>query len=115
MVHGSMLGIDPVILAAGIAVMTFVVGRIIWGWLVEGRIKGSFTTTSHCEDLRKSCCLPKVKKDIGVLESQAIGTEKTLDQNREDLHSIQAEVSKIKESVAGIEVSLNSLLLSGRS
>jgi len=99
--------------AASVLVMMLigVVGKITWDWLSAGRTtKEVFVSVPHCGELRASCCLPQIKKEIGILGSKLQSSEKTLDQYREKFDTTQKDISRIKESVARIEVALNSLL-----
>ncbi len=101
---------DPV-LSVFLAAIIVLVGKIVWDWLINSRTgKGVYMTISHCEAAREKCCMPRVKKELGVLGSRVTETEKKLDQGREDFRFIREEIGEIKESLARIQAGVESAL-----
>ncbi len=102
--------IDPVVsvvLAAGVVL----IGKIVWDWLSKNRTtEGAYMTIEHCDAAREKCCMPSIKKEIGVLGARLQEAEKKLDQGREDFRLLRVDISGIKESLAGIQAVLESAL-----
>jgi len=102
--------VDPV-LTIVIVALVGLFAKIVWDWLSNGRVeRGIYVTSNHCEALRIGCCLPKVKKEVGVLVSRVKSTEKQLDQSREDFKLLREDNSEIKERLAAIETTLKNLI-----
>ena len=101
---------DPMFKLILAALIGFVF-KIIWDWLKTGRSeKGILVTTAHCEEIREKCCMPQIKKDVGILKTEIAAHEKKLDQGREDFKLLREDISSIKESLAGIKSVLDSVL-----
>ncbi len=102
--------INPVILIVLSAVTGFIV-KIIWDWFQSGRLeKGVYMKAADCENHRDKCCLPQIKKDIGILKVEMMAHEKSLDQGREDFRLLRKDIGGIKESLAGIKIVLEAFL-----
>jgi len=94
-----------------IGVILGFVAKIVWDWLNSGRIeKAAYVTTVHCDEVREKCCLPVLKKDIGILKAECAAHEKKLDQGREDFRMLREDIGGIKEGLAGIKSVLEAFL-----
>jgi hypothetical protein len=99
--------IDPVISSLVIVL----VGKILWDWFRSGRVeKGSLVTTEHCDEIREKCCLPQMKKDVGIMEKRLDYAEKRLDEGHENFKSFRRDISDIKVILAGIQGAMESFL-----
>ncbi|MBT4877928.1 MAG: hypothetical protein HON48_22335 [Desulfobacula sp.] len=92
------------------AILGFVC-KIIYDWLKTGRTeKGVFVKTDHCETIREKCCVPELKKDVGIIENRMDAAEKSLDRGREDFRLLRKDISEINLTLAGMAETLKFFL-----
>mgnify|MGYP000459953964 CR=1 FL=1 len=102
--------LDPVftLIIAGVVGFVF---KIIWDWFMTGRTeKGLYVEKDHCEKFREKCCMPELKKEVGVIENRMDAAEKSLDRGREDFRLLRKDISEINLTLAGMAETLKFFL-----
>lgn len=88
--------------------MLGILGKAIYDSYKSGRVekKAVYMLSSEfekiCSSRRKDCCIPVLKKDVAQIDTRVTETEKQLGYGRADFKTIIDDISKIKQSLAGM-------------
>jgi hypothetical protein len=106
----KLVNLESVFLVIIAAIVGFVF-KIIWDWFMTGRTeKGLYVEKDHCEKFREKCCMPELKKEVGVIENRMDAAEKSLDRGREDFKLLRQDISEINLTLAGMAATLKAFL-----